>query len=313
MRGARPGNVVAIAARISSRDAGIPAVVDDLKPDSPLHVDGVRRRDSPEQVAVSRAVCEPTIPSQVRRAERSGAGCSRAASCERSRVARRFAERSCSRSDPSPSERHYALGRLRRRKPYANICSPSGSDGSTPRSVPSRQSQGSELMAMRTVSKTVNPGSNPGSPALTAPTRSTGPSTPSSAASSSGSPRTWPRRSATPASARGWRWCARCTSPPAVWINDDEPGLQADALEWLDKVAPPSWQEPDDEVARELLPESRRLPPPPRRRGQRRRPPEEPARPPSGDRSGHRRASSTSGRGSRSSTASSTAGGPSGS
>ena len=39
-----------------------------------------------------------------------------------------------------------------------------------------------------------------------------------------------------------------------VWINDDEPGLQADALEWLDKVAPPSWHEPDGEVARELLP-----------------------------------------------------------
>ena len=28
----------------------------------------------------------------------------------------------------------------------------------------------------------------------------------------------------------------------AVWINDDEPGLQADVLEWLDKVAPPSWR-----------------------------------------------------------------------
>ena len=40
----------------------------------------------------------------------------------------------------------------------------------------------------------------------------------------------------------------------AVWINDDEPGLQADVLEWLDKLAPPSWKEPDGEVARELLP-----------------------------------------------------------
>ena len=39
-----------------------------------------------------------------------------------------------------------------------------------------------------------------------------------------------------------------------VWINDDEPGIHADALEWLDKLAPPSWQEPDREVARELLP-----------------------------------------------------------
>jgi thiamine phosphate synthase YjbQ (UPF0047 family) len=40
-----------------------------------------------------------------------------------------------------------------------------------------------------------------------------------------------------------------------VWINDDEPGLQADTLEWLDKVAPPSWHEPANEVARELLPD----------------------------------------------------------
>ncbi len=39
-----------------------------------------------------------------------------------------------------------------------------------------------------------------------------------------------------------------------VWINDDEPGIQADALEWLDKLAPPSWKEPDGEVADALLP-----------------------------------------------------------
>jgi thiamine phosphate synthase YjbQ (UPF0047 family) len=39
-----------------------------------------------------------------------------------------------------------------------------------------------------------------------------------------------------------------------VWINDDEPGLQADVLEWLDKLAPPSWHEPDGDVARALLP-----------------------------------------------------------
>jgi thiamine phosphate synthase YjbQ (UPF0047 family) len=39
-----------------------------------------------------------------------------------------------------------------------------------------------------------------------------------------------------------------------VWINDDEPGIQADALEWLDKLAPPSWSEPDGEVAEALLP-----------------------------------------------------------
>ena len=36
----------------------------------------------------------------------------------------------------------------------------------------------------------------------------------------------------------------------AVWINDDEPGIQEDALEWLDKLAPPSWKEPANDVAR---------------------------------------------------------------
>ena len=40
-----------------------------------------------------------------------------------------------------------------------------------------------------------------------------------------------------------------------VWVNDDEPGIQADVLEWLDKLAPPSWQEPVTPVAEELLPE----------------------------------------------------------
>ncbi len=40
-----------------------------------------------------------------------------------------------------------------------------------------------------------------------------------------------------------------------VWVNDDEPGIQADALEWLDKLAPPSWTEPANDVARALLPE----------------------------------------------------------
>jgi thiamine phosphate synthase YjbQ (UPF0047 family) len=40
-----------------------------------------------------------------------------------------------------------------------------------------------------------------------------------------------------------------------VWVNDDEPGILADALEWLDKLAPPSWREPDTDVARELLPD----------------------------------------------------------
>ena len=41
----------------------------------------------------------------------------------------------------------------------------------------------------------------------------------------------------------------------AVWVNDDEPGLQEDVLEWLDKIAPPSWREPSNDVARQLLPD----------------------------------------------------------
>jgi thiamine phosphate synthase YjbQ (UPF0047 family) len=40
-----------------------------------------------------------------------------------------------------------------------------------------------------------------------------------------------------------------------VWINDDEPGLHEDVMEWLDKVAPPSWKEPANDVARELSPD----------------------------------------------------------
>lgn len=40
-----------------------------------------------------------------------------------------------------------------------------------------------------------------------------------------------------------------------VWVNDDEPGIQADALEWLDKLAPPSWAQPANEVAVGLRPD----------------------------------------------------------
>ena len=40
-----------------------------------------------------------------------------------------------------------------------------------------------------------------------------------------------------------------------VWINDDEPGILADTLEWLDKLAPPSWREPANEVAAALSPD----------------------------------------------------------
>src|SRR6185312_12974928 len=38
------------------RDAWILAIVDDLKPDAPLHVDGAVAEIHPEEVAVSRAV-----------------------------------------------------------------------------------------------------------------------------------------------------------------------------------------------------------------------------------------------------------------
>src|SRR5438094_8935388 len=40
-----------------------------------------------------------------------------------------------------------------------------------------------------------------------------------------------------------------------VWVNDDEPGILADALEWLAKLARPSWSPPSNEVAESLLPE----------------------------------------------------------
>ena len=40
-----------------------------------------------------------------------------------------------------------------------------------------------------------------------------------------------------------------------VWVNDDEPGLHEDVLEWLDKIAPPSWKPAANEVAEELLPD----------------------------------------------------------
>jgi thiamine phosphate synthase YjbQ (UPF0047 family) len=40
-----------------------------------------------------------------------------------------------------------------------------------------------------------------------------------------------------------------------VWVNDDEPGLHEDVLEWLDKIAPPSWRPAADEVAAELSPD----------------------------------------------------------
>ena len=38
-----------------------------------------------------------------------------------------------------------------------------------------------------------------------------------------------------------------------VWVNDDEPGLHEDVLEWLDKIAPPSWAPAAVELAVEHL------------------------------------------------------------
>ncbi|MEA2194278.1 MAG: hypothetical protein QOG42_712 [Solirubrobacteraceae bacterium] len=40
-----------------------------------------------------------------------------------------------------------------------------------------------------------------------------------------------------------------------VWVNDDEPGILEDTLEWLDKLAPPSWRPPANDVAAQLAPE----------------------------------------------------------
>ncbi len=73
-----------------------------------------------------------------------------------------------------------------------------------------------------------------------------------------------------------------------VWVNDDDPdGILVDALEWLDKIAPPSWQAPANEVARALLPAPRRLPAPCQRGRQRRRPSQEPSRPSPSHRAHH--------------------------
>lgn len=41
----------------------------------------------------------------------------------------------------------------------------------------------------------------------------------------------------------------------AVWVNDDEQGLQDDVMEWLDKLAPPSWSAPANAVAEQLSPD----------------------------------------------------------
>jgi secondary thiamine-phosphate synthase enzyme len=38
-------------------------------------------------------------------------------------------------------------------------------------------------------------------------------------------------------------------------VNDDEPGILEDALEWLDKLAPPTWERPANELASALVPD----------------------------------------------------------
>ena len=38
-----------------------------------------------------------------------------------------------------------------------------------------------------------------------------------------------------------------------VWVNDDEPGIQEDAMEWLDKLAPPTWKQPTNATASALM------------------------------------------------------------
>src|SRR4051812_49510311 len=48
-----------------------------------------------------------------------------------------------------------------------------------------------------------------------------------------------------------------------VWVNDDEPGIQEDALEWLDKPAPPRLEPPAHHRGRKLLPPPGGHPPPP--------------------------------------------------
>src|SRR3954453_3048286 len=40
-----------------------------------------------------------------------------------------------------------------------------------------------------------------------------------------------------------------------VWINDDEPGILEDTLEWLDKLAPPSWRPQENPVGASRAPD----------------------------------------------------------
>ena len=49
--------------------------------------------------------------------------------------------------------------------------------------------------------------------------------------------------------------CSAMHITAGVWVNDDEPGILEDTLEWLDKLAPPSWQPPANDVAQQLSPD----------------------------------------------------------
>src|ERR671934_1290245 len=49
-----------------------------------------------------------------------------------------------------------------------------------------------------------------------------------------------------------------------VWVNDDEPGILADTLEWLDKPPPPRLGPPADHAARPPSPGPRGYRPHPR-------------------------------------------------
>ena len=40
-----------------------------------------------------------------------------------------------------------------------------------------------------------------------------------------------------------------------VWVNDDEVGIQVDAMEWLDKLAPPSWMQKKSRIQKDLSPD----------------------------------------------------------
>ena len=187
----------------------------------------------------------------------------------------------------SPSARTRCLIR-RAPASAAGPGAPPGRERTTPASAGTiASSQGSELMAMRAVSKTVNPGSNPGSPASPPPvTAHTVYRTFTTARR-----REFVRITEDVAEAvreagiaEGMVLVAQCTSPPASGSTTTSRGCRQDALEWLDKLAPPSWQEPGERGGARTAARSGRLPPPPRRRGQRRRAPQEPARPPPGDR-----------------------------